>query len=427
MKESLYILYRRLKALRARARFLLCGIFPIDERLVSVCAFEGKGGFGCNPKYLVRKLHERNPGLRFVWLVDDMGKEFPGYIKKVPNTPWSRAYWLSRSKVWIDNYRKPYGTRKRRGQYYLNVNHYTVGIKCTGLLRGSGFSKMALLVSRSDSGMVDALVIDSAWCEDVSPKGFVYGGPLLKTGAPRCDILHGAREAERARLRARHGLPPEAKVVLFAPTFREGAKDGRRSVFGGEWTLDFAHLLGALGARFGGEWHVCTRVHPQLAPSFVGRSSPAVRGRTFDESGADDMYEILAGVDAYVTDYSSASFEAAFARIPVFLYADDVDRYARERGSLMWDMAGGDRRRVGNNKAMTGRFDVELPFPLARDNGELERDVADFDWARYNGRVDEFCEKLGLVFDGRASERLVEIVERKMNVAPRASSREETL
>ena len=38
--------------------------------------------------------------------------------------------------VWIDNYRKTYGTRKRKGWYYLKTNHYTIGIKTVGLWRG---------------------------------------------------------------------------------------------------------------------------------------------------------------------------------------------------------------------------------------------------------------------------------------------------
>lgn len=38
--------------------------------------------------------------------------------------------------------------KKRKGQYYLNTNHYTLGIKTVGLWRGKGFSKMAYLVSK---------------------------------------------------------------------------------------------------------------------------------------------------------------------------------------------------------------------------------------------------------------------------------------
>ena len=116
-KEIKYIKRRCRKAFREKICFYLCRIFPVKRNLISICTFEGKGGFGCNAKPLVNKLHEMNPEYEFVWFVNDMNKEFPDYIKKVPNTLWSRAYWLSRSKVWIDNYRKPFGTCKRKGQY----------------------------------------------------------------------------------------------------------------------------------------------------------------------------------------------------------------------------------------------------------------------------------------------------------------------
>ena len=413
-KEQNYIRYRKLKAFGNSLCFYLCRIFPVDKKLISVCTFEGRGGFGCNPKYLVQKLHARNPDLKFVWFVNDMSKEFPDYIKKVPNTLWSRAYWLSRSKIWIDNYRKPYGTCKRNGQYYLNVNHYTFGIKCTGLLRGNGFSKMAYLVSKNDSDMVDDFVIDSDWCEQISPKALVYDGTYLKTGAPRCDILFGDRSHAKAAVREKHNLPSDAKIVMFAPTFREGAKDGKRSVFSAEWTIDFEKLLDIFESKFGGNWYICTRVHPQLAASFSENPIKGLEDRVFDESHADDMYEILAGVDAYITDYSSACFEAAFAKIPVFLYADDVKKYTHDRGSLMWNLATDDRLHIKNNKEMTPNFDVELPFPLAENNEQLMQDIENFDEAKYRKTTDDFYKKLGLVFKGNASEKLAEVIEQKM-------------
>lgn len=413
-KEQNYIRYRKLKAFCNSLAFYLCRVFPIDKELVSVCTFEGKGGFGCNPKYIVQELHKRNPDLKFVWFVNDMAKEFPDYIKKVPNTLWSRAYWLSRSKVWIDNYRKPYGTVKRRGQYYLNVNHYTIGIKCTGLYRGAGFSKMAYIVSKNDSDMVDDFVIDSDWCEKISPKALVYGGTYLKTGAPRCDILHGERTEQKQRFRIKHNLPSDAKVLMYAPTFREGAQNGKRFVFSEVWTIDFERLLKKMEKKFGGEWHLCVRVHPQLAPTFKQYKNPAIQDRLIDESQADDFYEILAGMDAYITDYSSACFEAGFAKIPVFLYADDVKKYTHDRGQLMWNMAADSRNEVGNNKDITPMFDVRLPFTLAQNNDELMQDIQSFDASSYNDKLDAFYNKLGLVFNGNASKKLAEVVEEKL-------------
>ena len=405
-KEMKYIRKRKRQAFRESLCFYACRIFPVRRNLISVCTFEGKGGFGCNPKPLVEELHRQNPKLQFVWFVNDMTKAFPDYIRKVPNTLWSRAYWLSRSKVWIDNYRKPYGTKKRKGQYYLNVNHYTIGIKCTGLWRGEGFSPMAYLVSKNDSDMIDDLVIDSKWCEEISSKGLVYEGTYQKTGAPRCDVLYGDRSDAKSRFRKKHHIPEDAKVVLFAPTFREGAKDGKRFVFSEIWTIDFQRLLDNLQKKFGGTWYLCVRVHPQLAPTFQEYKNPEIQDRIIAESQADDMYEILAGMDAYISDYSSACFEAGFAHIPVFLYADDIQKYAKDRGALMWNIATDPRECIGNNKVMTPNFDVELPFSLASDNEELEKDIMEFDKAKYDKVLNEFHEKVGLVFNGRASENL---------------------
>ena len=413
-KEEKYIAYRKRKAFYNCVCFYLCRIFPVDKKLISVCTFEGRGGFGCNPKYLMQKLHERNPDLKFVWFVNDMSKEFPDYIKKVPNTLWSRAYWLSCSKIWIDNYRKPYGTVKRKNQYYLNVNHYTLAIKSLGLWRGEGFSKMAYLVSKNDSDMIDDVVIDSDFVAAWMPKGLVYEGSFLKTGAPRCDILFGDRSRAKAAVRENHNLPSDAKIVMFAPTFREGAKDGKRSVFSAEWTIDFKKLLDAFENKFGGNWYICTRVHPQLAASFSENPIKGLEDRVFDESHADDMYEILAGVDAYITDYSSACFEAAFAKIPVFLYADDVKKYTHDRGSLMWNLATDDRLHIKNNKAMTPNFDVELPFPLAYNNEQLFEDIRNFNKTEYDQKLDKLYAELGLVFDGNASAKLAEVIEQKM-------------
>lgn len=413
-KEEIYILKRKIKAFLNSLCFYMCRIFPIKRNLVSVCTFEGKGGFGCNPKYVVQELHKQDKTVEFVWFVNQdvfEQKEFPDYIKKVPNTLWSRAYWLSRSKVWIGNYRKPYGTVKRKGQYYLNTNHYTVGIKCTGLWRGEGFSKMAYLVSKNDSDMVDDLIIDSKWTEDVSPKGFVYTGNMLNTGAPRCDVLYGDRTKYKELFRNKHGLPKDAKVVMYAPTFREGAKDGKRFVFSEVWSIDFELLLDSLKKKFGGDWYLCVRVHPQLAATFKEYKNEKLAGRIIDESKSDDMYEILAGMDVYITDYSSAIFEAGFAHIPSFIYADDIEQYADDRGQLMWNIAVDPHKYVSNNKNITTRLNARFPFLVVSGNDELEKCISEFESNVYNDRLCDFHKMINLVFDGKASIRIGEYIE----------------
>ena len=77
----------------------------------------------------------------------------------------------------------------------------------------------------------------------------------------------------------------------------------------------------------------------------------------------------------------------------------------------MWNIATDPRERIGNNKVMTSNFDVKLPFSLASDNEELEKDIMEFDKAKYDKVLDEFHEKVGLVFDGKASEKLAKTIE----------------
>lgn len=417
MKEANYIRYRKLKALGNRLCFYFCRIFPIKKNLVSVCTFEGRGGFGCNPKYIVKELHRQHPEYEFVWFVNDLDKEFPDYIKKVPNTLWSRAYWLSRSRVWIDNYRKPYGTCKRKGQYYVNTWHATTGFKSIGKWRGKAFSTMAYLVSKNDSDMIDHVISDSKWCEEVNPKGLVYDGEYLKTGAPRCDILYGDREMWKVQFREKHGISKDAKVIMYAPTFREGAKNGKRRVFSQEWSLDFGRLLQNLTRRFGGEWYLCIRVHPQLAKEMEEYKDETLGNKVIDESQGDDMYEVLAAMDAFITDYSSAAMDAGYSHMPVFIYADDIAKYTNDRGSLLWHLSEDTRKPVHNNKKMTPGIDAVLPFPIAKNNEELEQRILEFNEETYEASLQTYDKEIELLFDGHASERIAKEIAKVMESA----------
>ena len=74
-KEIRYIKKRCRKAFREKMCFYICRVFPVKKNIISVCTFEGKGGFGCNAKPLVKKLHEMNPDFEFMRFVNDMNKE----------------------------------------------------------------------------------------------------------------------------------------------------------------------------------------------------------------------------------------------------------------------------------------------------------------------------------------------------------------
>ena len=394
--EEKYIRKRKRECLRTNLIYHLLWIFPVNKKKIVFTTFEGDGGYCCNPRYIAEELLKRTDKFEIVWLVNNMDKQFPDGIKKVKNTFLNRAYHLATAKAWVDNSRKAYGTAKRKCQLYIQTWHAALEFKPVGKFRGKLFPRIAYLVSEYDSKLADYVTSNSEWCTKLYPEMLLYHGNIIKTGSPRCDIFINRREEIYQSIRECYGMPLDAKIVLFAPTFRGGSQKGNRQVFADESTIDFRRLVKALEEKFSGNWFVFLRLHPQLAAQL--EQFPITNGATniIDVSQADDMNELAAASDALITDYSSSAFDVINMYLPVFLYADDLDEYTEERGKLMWDM-------------------FSLPFSVARDNDELVENIAMFDAEVYKQSVDKFSQMHGVLEDGHASERVAGVIEKGLN------------
>lgn len=391
--EQRYIQKRIWKARFQSIPFYLFRIFPVQKKKIVFCCIEGTTGFTCNPKYIAGELIRRKTDVQLVWLADDVSKTFPKEIRVVRNTLWNRAFHLTTARLWIDNSRKQLEVRKRKGQIYIQTWHAKLGFKPTCLDRGASFSRIAYLVSRHDSDMIDYVLSNSKWYDDSLPTGMIYEGPVLRTGSPRCDILVHDRTERKMQIRDRYGLPKDAKILMYAPTFRGGSQGTDRTITAEQCFPDYRRLVHALEQRFGGRWYIFLRLHPQLVARNLDKRME--NESVIDVSRVDDLYELLAGCDAFLTDYSSAAFDAAVMRVPVFLYADDYAEYEGERGKLLWDLR-------------------ELPFPLAQNDGELEEQIERFDEERYLDRLELLFRETEMVEDGNAAGRVADVIEEMM-------------
>jgi CDP-glycerol glycerophosphotransferase len=239
--------------------------------------------------------------------------------------------------------------------------------------------------------MIDYWLSNSDWYDKTLPTGSLYEGKTLRSGSPRCDILVNNIPKARAKIRQQYNLPQNAKILMYAPTFRGGSQGTDRTIAASQGFPDYKRLKQSFEARFGGEWYIFLRLHPQL----VARNLDICidNSAIVDISRADDMYEILAGCDAFMTDYSSAAFDAAVMRIPIFLYADDYAEYEGERGKLLWDLR-------------------KLPFPLALTNDELEKQILDFNEITYQEKLEQLFQDTGMIEDGQAAQRVVDEIEK---------------
>ena len=401
--EERYVKKRIRRARLERIAYCLCHIFPIQQNKVVLWTLEGKGGFACSPKYIAQELLRRNregTNWTLYWL-NGGNKNFPQEIKPVKDSLWSRAYHLSTARFWVGNTRTFLGTAKRKGTSYIMVWHGSIALKPIGLYRGNKFSKIARLVSEADSKLIDVALSGSRWCSQTWRDGLIYDGKIVEAGTPRCDILFNGVEKCHTELRERYGLPQDARICLYAPTFRGGSQGTKRSVNTEPISLDLQGLLCTLEKRFGGSWYLFLRLHPQLAASLEKMPLPEEQlaadknsgSRLIDVSQLPDMAEIMAATDCIVTDYSTIIFEGFLTGQPGFIYADDFDEYVADRGKLMFSAE-------------------EIPFPVARTNSELFQNIQDFDEAAYRSRCETFRRKTGIIDDGNASRRAVDVMEK---------------
>lgn len=388
-KEKIYIFKRVLEGKIQSIPFFMFRIFPVNQKKIVFCCIEGTTGYSCNPKYISEELIRQKKDYELVWLVNDITKKFPKRIRVKRNTLWNRAYHLTTARVWIDNSRKQLEVRKREGQVYIQTWHAKLGFKPTCLDRGDSFTKIAYLVSKHDSDMIDYVLSNSEWYDNTLPTGMIYSGPTLRFGSPRCDVLINQTGKMHEKVRRWYHLPEDVKIIMYAPTFRGGSQKTNRSIQTDEGRLDYSGLIKALEDRFGDEWYVMLRLHPQLVARKVQKNIGD--DRVIDISRVDDMYEILAGCDAFITDYSSAAFDAAVMGIPVFLYCSDYEEYQKERGELLWDLK-------------------QLPFGIAESNEMLQKEIRSFCNEAYQINLQNLFADTDLCEDGRASERMVHFI-----------------
>lgn len=354
-------------------------VFPINRKKIVFSSFRGRQ-FSDNPKAIYEGL-VKDSDLELVWIANP--GVVPDTVKSVPENSFKSLYELATAGVWIDNCRKKLWIRKRKGQFYIQTWHGNIAIKkieADAVLTPS-YVKMA----KHDSAMADLFLSGSKWVTNVFKEAFWYDGEILELGYPRSDILYNDRELTAGKVREFYHLSPDTKLLLYAPTFRN-SKDLSCYHF------DYGGMLDALHRRWGGEWKILLRLHPNLSKlqNLITFNDRALNGLLYQE-----INELIVACEVLVTDYSSCMFDALEADKKVFIYATDLKAYDAERGCYF-------------------SFDT-LPFPLAETNDQLLKSVEDFDEDAYAREAALFKERVGLYNDGHATERVVSNIEKKIH------------
>ncbi len=368
--------------------FYLLRIFPVMKSKVIACVSAGRR-YDDNQKYIMEELHKLRPDADIVWIVDPRYPyELPAWMRPVRFRSFRYIYEYVTAKVWIDNSMVPYYFVKRKSQLYVETWHGGLGVKRVfGDVAEEKVEKyVQTVVKKNASNMADVYISNSDHLSVIYRRAFRYHGPIWKCGYPKNDMLVQNCPEVGAQVREELGIPAGNKVLLYAPTFRARFEKDRQIDLA-VYDLDLLRLQRVLTERFGGEWTLAIRFHPNLrpfAPDYQ-RMHPGV----LDVTDYQDMQRLLMATDVMVSDYSSCIFDAALRRIPCFTYATDFDQYKNEERGVYYDME-------------------ELPFPYACNNDEMERNVRAFDSEAFLRKWDAFAERMGLHETGHAARDIAE-------------------
>ena len=365
-------------------------VFPVKKNKIFVKNFLGRG-YGDSPKYIINYLLQNYQGFDVVWSVKDNYCFPPGIRVVYTKSIWGMIksiYEQVTAKVWIDNSRKFTFERKRKNQYYIQTWHGDIGIKKA---EGDAIEKMPtkeILNGRYDSKMADLFVCGNEWMCQRYREAYWYYGEIATCGLPRRDILYNVTDSQINEIKKSLGIPVEARLLLYVPTFRDNNVFNHR--LGNYTTLfNWESVLSAMRKRFGGEWYGLMRLHPNAEHYSKELVLPK---RVINVTHYSDVDELYCISDCCVSDYSSSLFEFGVTKKPGFIFAPDKEKYEGERGYYFTD-------------------DL-LPFSVSTDMNSLLDSILSYDEDTYFNKHRFFYKEIiRMCPEGHASEYLAKRID----------------
>lgn len=357
----------------------------IKKNKIVFCSYYGRG-YGDNAKYIAEYILMHNLDYELVWLIDEnkcrRGDSLPLKIRKVRYASFNSVKELSTAGIWIDNCRKEYFPKKKSGQIYIQTWHGTFITK--KIEADADLPEGYIKIAKRDSSAIDYLLSSGKKRTEQFKRCFWYTGEIAETGSPRDDILFdkNAKSEIKRKICDFYDFDIENQILLYVPTFRNSHSLEPYSV-------DYEKLLFALKKRFGGEWQIITRLHPNMI-SFADKLN--LPEFVINATLYSDMQELLCASDVVLTDYSSMGDYSIYLK-PLFMFCTDIDDYQKERG-LQENLE-------------------SLPFPIARNNQELYENIVNFDKLNYEEKLSAYYKAEGFCENGNASEKVMQLIKRR--------------
>ena len=360
--------------------------FRIDTNKVVVSSFRGKPYSG-NPGRIATALHALAPNLDIVWLALDPNAPAPDGVRVVKYDSLASYRELATAKAWVDDFRKKYFPRKKKGQLYYQVWHGVLPLKKIERDAASNLDQMYLNEAKRDGKNTDYMLAGNDFTEQIYENSFWFSGKVLRYGTPSLDGIIGVPQNKIAKDTKRQlGLSDTKKVLFYCPTFRDHFEVA-------DFDLHAVALRQQLSKCLGGEWTILIRLHPNAREheAEVLHTNPGAIGVT----NFPDLSALIMTADLVVTDFSSVMFDSLYADRPTFILAQDYEKYIN-----------GER----------GVYDIinKLPFTVTKTPEELLAGIENFSPETYAEKRQTFLRLIGEHETGKSAFLLAKHILAKM-------------
>ena len=342
---------------------------PVDDHKIYFRAFHGRK-YSCNSKYFFLFLQKKyGDKYKYVWKLEDDTRTIPG-AKVVKNHTLFSFLEILTSKYIVTNNDFMWWVPLRKDQIMLETWHGGGAYKRVGSYEQWTLPK--LWDQKLNARQVTHYISSSRKFTEVqAPSKWIPQDKFINTGMPRNEIFFYPDRVEelQQKVSVHFGLKPDARVVLYAPTYRglTGYKEGGQDV---KVTPDYKRMLSSLEQKYGGSWVLFFRSH-----YFDSGLKEQLPDSVVDATKYEDMQELLCAADVLVTDFSSSMWDFGLTKKPCFLFAPDLQQYIAGRGFY------------------TDPF--TWPFPMAQNDDELAYNILNFDQAAYEKALDKHYSDFG--------------------------------
>ncbi|MEO8094794.1 MAG: CDP-glycerol glycerophosphotransferase family protein, partial [Pseudolysinimonas sp.] len=294
----------------------------VPEDAVFLESFYGQSASD-NPLGIDRALAAARPATTRYWSVTDGSIAIPdGGVRIIEG---SREWWHARgaARVLIVNdwLRKRF--KRQPGQHVLQTWHGTM-LKRLALDRDPGL-RTRIAVKRERSRW-NALLAQNSYSARIFRSAYAMRGPIWEDGYPRNDILQlpaSELASQRAAVRLAVGVPDSARVVLYAPTWRDDRTE----------MVDYVDLT-SFAAELGEDHVLLVRGHSRT----LRYGQDLAGDRLIDVTSYPSMTELLLLADVLVTDYSSVMFDFAGTGKPIVFFTPDLAHYSTDLRGFYFDL-----------------------------------------------------------------------------------------